>query len=74
MVNSPGERSGGYTDGPNWKFFIPAIKGYQIWADALRPIFTDVLGPPAEEDNAPPPTGNPAAQMSVSPLGPSGNR
>ena len=40
----------------------PAIKGYQVWADALRPIFFELLGPPAKEDHAPPPTGNPGAQ------------
>jgi lysophospholipase L1-like esterase len=36
-----------------------AIKGYQIWADALKPIFFELLGPPAKEDHAPPPTGDP---------------
>jgi lysophospholipase L1-like esterase len=40
----------------------PTIKGYQIWADALKPIFLELLGSPAKEDHAPPPTGNPAAQ------------
>jgi lysophospholipase L1-like esterase len=40
----------------------PTIKGYQIWADALKPIFSELLGPPAKVDHAPPPTGNPAAQ------------
>src|SRR5438552_1717939 len=39
----------------------PAIKGYQVWADALRPIFTELLGPAAKEDHAPPPTGDPSA-------------
>jgi lysophospholipase L1-like esterase len=39
----------------------PAIKGYQVWADALKPIFTELLGPPAKEDHAPPPTGDPSA-------------
>src|SRR5688572_858442 len=24
----------------------PTIAGYQVWADALRPIFTELLGPP----------------------------
>jgi lysophospholipase L1-like esterase len=36
-------------------------KGYQVWADALKPILTDLLGPPAKEDLAPPPTGDPSA-------------
>jgi lysophospholipase L1-like esterase len=39
----------------------PSVKGYQIWADALKPIFTELLGPPATEDHAPPPTGDPSA-------------
>ena len=38
------------------------LKAYQIWADALKPIFTQLLGPPAKEDNAPPPTGDPSAR------------
>ena len=37
----------------------PTLKAYQIWADALKPIFTELLGPPATEDHAPPPTGDP---------------
>jgi len=37
----------------------PSIPGYQVWADALKPIFTEVLGPPGKEDHAPPPTGDP---------------
>ena len=36
------------------------LKGYQVWADALKPIFTELLGPPAKEDQAPPPTGEPS--------------
>jgi len=39
----------------------PAIKGYQVWADALKPIFTELLGLPAREDHAPPATGDPSA-------------
>jgi lysophospholipase L1-like esterase len=38
-----------------------SVKGYQVWADALKPLLTELLGPPAEEDHAPPPLGNPAA-------------
>jgi lysophospholipase L1-like esterase len=37
------------------------VKGYQVWADALKPVFTKLLGPPAKEDHAPPPTGDPSA-------------
>lgn len=39
-----------------------SLKGYQIWADALKPIFTELLGPPAKEDRAPPPTGDPSVK------------
>jgi lysophospholipase L1-like esterase len=39
----------------------PTLKGYQIWADALKPIFRELLGPPAATDRAPPPTGDPSA-------------
>ncbi len=41
----------------------PAVKGYQVWAVALKPIFLKILGPPGKEDHAPPPTGNPGVQM-----------
>jgi lysophospholipase L1-like esterase len=40
----------------------PTLKGYQIWADALKPILTELLGPPAATDHAPPPTGDPGAK------------
>jgi lysophospholipase L1-like esterase len=40
----------------------PALNGYQVWADALKPVFTELLGPPASEDHAPPPTGDPSAR------------
>jgi lysophospholipase L1-like esterase len=40
----------------------PTVKGYQVWADGLKPIFTELLGPPAAVDHAPPPTGDPSAQ------------
>ena len=36
-------------------------KGYDAWAAALEPIFTELLGPPAQTDAAPPPTGDPSA-------------
>jgi lysophospholipase L1-like esterase len=36
-----------------------AVKGYQVWADALKPIFTELLGPPAQTDTAPPPSRDP---------------
>jgi len=40
----------------------PTPKGYQIWADALKPIFTEILGPPAKTDHAPPPSADPSAK------------
>jgi lysophospholipase L1-like esterase len=54
---------------PNGKLFPgmtvdklhPTVKGYQIWADALRPLLTQLLGPRSSTDHAPPPTGDPSA-------------
>jgi lysophospholipase L1-like esterase len=40
----------------------PTIQGYQVWADALKPIFSELLGPPGKEDHAPRPTGDPSAR------------
>jgi lysophospholipase L1-like esterase len=39
-----------------------SLKGYQVWADALKPMFTEILGPPAATDQAPPATGDPSAR------------
>jgi lysophospholipase L1-like esterase len=39
-----------------------SVKGYQVWADALKPMLTELLGPPAPTDHAPPPTGDPSAR------------
>jgi lysophospholipase L1-like esterase len=39
----------------------PTAKGYQVWADALKPSLTELLGPPGSQDLAPPPTGDPSA-------------
>ena len=43
----------------------PTLKGYQLWADALKPIFHELLGPPGPTDLAPPPTGDPSAARRV---------
>jgi lysophospholipase L1-like esterase len=40
----------------------PTVKAYQVWADALKPVLTELLGPPVAVDRAPPPTGNPGAE------------
>jgi lysophospholipase L1-like esterase len=37
-----------------------ALPGYQAWADALRPLLLELLGPPAATDHAPAPTGDPS--------------
>ena len=42
-----------------------SLKGYQIWADSLKPIFRKVLGPPKATDLAPPPTGDPSREAPV---------
>ncbi len=41
-------------------------KGYQVWADGLRPLLTELLGPPAKTDHAPPATGDPSASRPTS--------
>ena len=41
----------------------PTLKGYQVWAEGLRPILMEILGPPAAIDRAPPPTGDPGASQ-----------
>jgi len=40
----------------------PTVKAYQVWADALKPVLTELLGPPVAVDRAPPPTGDPGAE------------
>lgn len=39
-----------------------SLAAYQIWADAVKPILGEVLGPRATRDRSPAPTGNPAAR------------
>ncbi len=39
----------------------PNLKAYRVWADALKPMLTELLGRPAAQDHAPPPTGDPSA-------------
>jgi lysophospholipase L1-like esterase len=40
----------------------PTIEGYQVWADGLKPILTELLGPPGKDDHAPAATGDPSAR------------
>jgi lysophospholipase L1-like esterase len=42
-----------------------SVKGYQVWADALKPLLTELLGPPAKTDLAPPPTGDPSVRKAT---------
>ncbi|MBK8476022.1 MAG: carbohydrate-binding protein [Opitutaceae bacterium] len=49
----------------------PTLQGYQVWADALQPLLTELLGPRAVTDHAPPPTGDPSAAQ---PAGPTATR
>jgi len=48
------QHDGGHTDGPNWKYFIP-------WADRFIQHTAPPV-PPALQDHALPPTGNPSAK------------
>ena len=54
------DRDGKFFEGMTTDGLHLDVKGYQVWADALKPIFTELLGPPAKEDHAPPPTGDPS--------------
>jgi len=36
----------------------PTLKTYQVWADALKPVLTELLGSPVPVDQAPRPTGD----------------
>jgi lysophospholipase L1-like esterase len=56
------DQDGKLFDGISKDKLHPSLKGYQIWADGLKPIFTELLGPPAKTDQAPPPTGDPSAR------------
>jgi lysophospholipase L1-like esterase len=56
------DATGRLHDGMTVDKLHPTVKGYQIWADALKPILTALLGPPALADRAPPPTGDPNAK------------
>jgi lysophospholipase L1-like esterase len=55
------DKDGKLYDGMTVDGLHPTVKGYQVWANGLRPILTELLGPPAKKDHAPPPTGDPSA-------------
>ncbi len=54
------DASGKLYDGMTVDNLHPSVKGYQIWADGLKPMLTELLGAPARTDHAPPPTGDPS--------------
>ena len=58
LADADGRLLPGMADGDGLHLALPA---YEIWADALRPVLLEWLGPPAAEDLAPPPTGDPSA-------------
>ena len=57
------DKNGKLFDGMMGDGLHPTLKGYQVWADALKPLFTELLGSPAKTDHAPPPTGDPSARQ-----------
>jgi len=65
------DANGLFFDGMTMDKLHPSAKGYQVWADALKPLFTELLGVPAHEDHAPPPTGDPSAKKPNAPAIPS---
>jgi lysophospholipase L1-like esterase len=56
------DRNGVLFDGMTVDKLHLTTKGYQLWADALKPSLTELLGPPKATDEAPPPTGDPSAR------------
>jgi len=56
------DANGKLFDGMTGDGLHPSLQGYQVWADSLKPIFTELLGPPSTVDHAPLPTGDPSAQ------------
>jgi lysophospholipase L1-like esterase len=60
-------RDGKLFDGMTGDKLHPTVKAYQIWADALMPLLTELLGAPATVDHAPAPTGDPGV-LGKSPL------
>lgn len=58
LADANGKLFDGMTDPDKLHLAVPA---YQVWADALKPELTKLLGAPAEIDRAPPPTADPSA-------------
>ena len=53
---------GRFRDGMSADQLHLSVQGYEVWAAGLKPILTELLGPPAKTDQAPPPTGDPSAK------------
>jgi lysophospholipase L1-like esterase len=47
------DKEGKFLDGMSPDRLHLSAKGYQVWADALKPVLTKLIGPPAKEDLAP---------------------
>jgi lysophospholipase L1-like esterase len=56
------DENGRLFDGMTVDGLHPAINGYEIWAQALKPILRELLGPPGDVDYGPPATGDPSAK------------
>jgi lysophospholipase L1-like esterase len=56
------DKDGRLRDGMMHDNLHPTVQGYQVWAEGLKPILTELLGPRAATDHAPPPTGDPSAK------------
>jgi lysophospholipase L1-like esterase len=59
--NQLADKNGQLHDGMTMDRLHLTAKGYQIWADALKPMLTEMLGPPHTTDCAPISTGEPSA-------------
>jgi lysophospholipase L1-like esterase len=57
------DRDGRLVEGVTEDGLHLSVQGYQIWADALKPLFTRWLGPPADSDHAPPASGIPPVEV-----------
>lgn len=57
-----GDANGELYEGMMMDGLHPARPGYEVWAAGLKPILTEWLGPPADVDHAPPPTGDPSVR------------
>ena len=57
------DRDGKLVEGVTVDGLHLSVKGYQLWADALKPHLRELLGAPASTDHAPPPTGDPSVRQ-----------